>query len=127
MTVWSHVVDGTELNDFVDFITQVPEVDTILPSEAILVQAAGDYPWFHRMQPREGLFTFLIQMLPCTWQVYDTRRQLLDTLFAPGPHTYTPQVRGATTTRSFTIISEGNSIINPRLRQFTIAVKVLPA
>lgn len=125
MTVWSHDIDGTELNDFVAFITRVPEVDTILPQEAILVQAMGDVPWFHRMQPREGLFTFLVQMMPCSWQVYDARMAILNALFAPGVHTYTVQVRGATTPRVFTIVSEGGSMIEPRLRQFSIAVKVL--
>lgn len=122
--VFSHKVDGTELNDGTLSFCRVPEVDNGFAGEDILIQVQGDVPWFHRIQPREGQYTFLIDMGPCEWATYQSKRATLDALFSPGPHIYTHQVRGAGSATSCTIICDGGTMINVESRSYSVVVKV---
>lgn len=123
---WTHGVDGTALNDFANFITFVPELDDGFSGEIRLVPIAGDVPWFHRVQPQAGKFTFLVQMANAgLWSVYSSRLATLKALFAAGAHTYVVQARGNAAAKTYSIICDGGWMIDAKTRRFTAVATVL--
>jgi hypothetical protein len=125
---WSFKIDGTEINRNASnptgtFIVQIPELENQFEQDAILVEIDGDYPAFVRMQPREGQYTILISMTPCTWGDYQTRLQTLKTLLSPGQHTLTVQARGMPTAKSVVIVVKSMQI-DAKIRLVTVAAVV---
>lgn len=116
--IWSHKIDGgIELNDVVNFVTQVPQVQDIPDWDVKSVPIDGTYPTFIRADPSPGIYTFLIQMSSCTDPVYDSRLATLDAIFTIGvAHTHTFRVRGMGAAKSVVVIPRGR-IINFKQRQ----------
>lgn len=122
---WSHKIDGTELNDKVNFITQVPELDNEPDWDFKTVPIDGTYPAVTRADPTSGRYTFLIQMTACTWPVYYSRLATIKGIFgSPNtPHTYLAQVRGMTSPLSTTVFYQGR-IVDPKNRQIAVTCYV---
>lgn len=125
---WSYKIDGYELNRNASnpsgvFITQIPELDNQFEQDVILVDVDGDYPAFVRTQPREGNYTILISMLPCSWANYQYRLSTLKTKLSPGQHTLTVQARGMTTAKSVPIVVKSMQV-DAKIRLVTVAAVV---
>ncbi len=99
--IWSYDVDGTELNDLVNYVCMVPEIQNTQPRRIILADRDGDWPVFIRSQKQGGTYTFLIAMKNAEIADWDTRYAALETLFNPDSyHTLTVQVRGMPDSKS---------------------------
>lgn len=121
--VWSIKVDGTELNNFTTFITQVPELEQVPPVRNILAQRDGDYPVFIRSQPAEAPYTFLIAMVGAsTDALYHARWAALQALFTQGRyHTLVAQVRGMPSTQTLRfIVEQGMPDYKQRIAVFNV-------
>lgn len=118
---WSYKIDnGTELNDKTTYVCQVPELDTVFEQEAITVAVDGEYPSFIRMQPREGAYTFIINMSACNWITYRTRITALKAIFTPGLHTFTAQARGMANPLSVPVVVKG-MVVDAKIRQVVVS------
>lgn len=106
--VWSYRVDGTELNDNVDFVCFVPEIHNVQPRQVMLADRDGDFPVFIRSQPQAGSYTFLIAMKGAdTAELWWSRYETLKALFDPTTyHTLSVQARGMTERQEVTFIVE---------------------
>lgn len=115
--VWSYKIDGgIELNDIVNFNTQVPQIDDIPDFDVKSVPIDGTYPTFIRADPTSGVYTFLIQMSSCTNPVYQSRLATLSGIFTPTLHTFAFRARGMAAAKSVLIVPRGR-VVNFKLRQ----------
>ena len=116
--IWSVKVDGgIELNDIVNFMTQIPQIDDIPDWDMKTFPVDGTYPTFIRADPTSGIYTVLIQMSACTNAVYQSRLATLNAIFSIGAaHVLAVRVRGMTAALSVTIIPRGR-VINFKQRQ----------
>ena len=107
--VWSYRVDGTELNDNIDYVAFVPEIQNLQPRNLILAERDGDYPVFIRSQPASGSYTFLIAMKNAgTEPLWDTRLATLTALFdQTGYHTLSVPARGMPERLEVQFLTEG--------------------
>lgn len=111
--VWSHKVDGVQLNDLVTFITQVPEVENGFEQTVIMAPRDGDYPAFIRLQPTEGRITFLIAVKGAhTAALWHDRVATLKSIFTPGMHVYSTQVRGMPAIVGFRFVFPGGLMLD---------------
>lgn len=120
---WTHKVDGHEINDRVKYLTDVPEIDNLPDHDLLLFPIAGDWPAFIRAQPREGILTFNVQMMPCTWETYQERLAELSGWLTPGVHTYTFQVRGMAAPATLYVVFR-NRVVDAASRRLTFAAVV---
>jgi hypothetical protein len=109
---WSYLVDGTNVNDHINYVCQIPEIDNMQNQDVILAQIAGDHPVFIRSQPAEGRLTFNVALKgagpPAT---YRTRMDALAALFAQGTrHTLTVQARGMGAAKTLRFYVEGTMV-----------------
>ena len=122
---WQHAVDGVELNaPELGRFCEVPDVQNGFEGETIWVPIAGDVPWFHRVQPNPGRFTFNVQGRTLEQAAWDSLYTTLKGLFTAGPHTYVVQVRGMAGQLTYTIIANGGWLVNFRTRSFSAVVGV---
>jgi hypothetical protein len=107
--IWSYQVDGTELNDNVDYVAFVPEIENLQPRNIILADRDGDYPVFIRSQPASGSYTFLIAMKNAgTETLWNARITALRALFDQTTyHTLSVQARGMPERLEVQFITEG--------------------
>lgn len=121
---WSYSVGGHELNDHTNYVTQIPEINNVPDYNVVSVPIDGDYPAFIRADPANGVWSILIQMQPCTWAVYETRRAQLASWLPMGvPLTLTVQIRGMTGVKSATIVPK-NLIVNAKTRSLAYSCHV---
>lgn len=109
--VWSVDVDGTELNDGINYISMVPEIDNLFPMETVLAPIDGDYPVFIRQQPQPGNFTILVALAgaarSASMTTWDSQMAAIRTLFAQGAyHTLTIKARGMSASKQVRFITE---------------------
>lgn len=108
---WSYKIDGgIELNDIVNFVTQVPQIDDIPDFNIVSVPIDGTYPVFIRADPSSGIYTFLIQMSACSNAVFRSRLATLDGIFTPSMHTFTFQARGMPSAKSVQLFPRGRLV-----------------
>jgi hypothetical protein len=110
---WSHKIDGVELNDFIDFATNVPEAESDPGATVLLTEMQGRTPVFNRQQPVEGKFTFLITVLWDSPADYEALLASLKVLFSIGAHTYTYQAPGQSSSQSVTVYFDGGLTTDP--------------
>jgi hypothetical protein len=106
---WSIKVDGTEINTG-NFITEIPDLDSIGSVDAVLVTIPNDYPVFIRTQPLDSTININTQMKPCAWATFQTNLATLRGILTPGLHTLTVQVRGMATAKSLTIVVKSMAV-----------------
>ena len=109
---WTYVVDGTNLNDHVNTVCEIPEIDNVFGHDVILAQIAGDHPVFIRSQPGEGRLTINVALKGAGLNsTYRTRIDSLRTLLSQGVrHTLTVQVRGMSGSKSLKFYVEGSMV-----------------
>lgn len=120
---WEVDVDGYDLNDGVKWITvAIPGIDHLPVPQQVLVELAGDYPWFVRQQPAAGSYTVNLAMAqPCTDADWFTRMEELKSHLGSGLHTLTVKVRGMNLTRSVDGLYDGmGTNFRERLVSFTL-------
>lgn len=119
---WSVKVDGgIELNDHVNYLTEVPQLDDVPDWDVKQVPIDGTYPAYIRSDPTSGAYTVNIQMTSCTWATFRSRLATLDAIFTMGAtHTLAVQVRGMSASKSVVIVPRGK-VVDPKLRKVTYA------
>lgn len=118
--VWSYDVDGTELNDHVNYVCMVPELQSLQPRSIIMADIDGDYPVFIRSQPQSGSLTILIAMKNASIQDWDTRLTALHALFDQTTyHTLTVKVRGMPEKKQVRFLVEN---LQPDFKSRTVVV-----
>lgn len=117
---WSVKVDGgVELNDHVNYVTEVPQIDDVPDWDVKIVPIDGTYPAYVRADPTSGVYTVNVQMSACSYATFRTRMAALDAMFTMGAsHTLTVQVRGMPSALSVTIIPRGKAV-DAKLRKVT--------
>lgn len=120
---WSIKVDGIELNDFVNFVTQVPEIEHLQQQRVILSPVDGDYPAYIRSQPMEAPLTFLIAMTASDASGFDTKLAQLRAIFSQSSyHTVQVQIRGMPNPQSMRFIVES---LSPDYKTRTATVQAI--
>lgn len=122
---WTLTLDGTSLNNHTDWDSYIPEIDNGFSGDVILVQIAGDTPYYVRVQPREGKFNLLVQMRPCSAATFRSRFEALKALLTPGLHTLVVQVRGMADAKTYSVISDGGWIVDYKGRRVAATLTVL--
>ena len=120
---WTITVDGNGLNTRAvggPYITFCPEVGFTFEQDAILAPVDGDYPVLVRLQPREGRYTFYIQMTSCDWATYQTREAQLRGWLSPGTHTFAFQVQGMAAPKSV-VAAVTSFITSPKERRVVVS------
>jgi hypothetical protein len=107
--VWSIKIDGTEINSG-NFITDIPDLDSIGSVEAVMVPIPNDYPVLIRTQPLDSTININTQMKPCDWATFQTNLATLRGILSAGVHTLTVQVRGMTAAKSLIIVITSNAV-----------------
>ena len=87
-TVWTHRIDGVNVNDFIDYATNVPEAEHAFGATVLLTILADSEPDY------QALLT------------------AIRTLYGPGPHTYELTPPGATSSRTMTIYFDGGATVD---------------
>ena|ERR1035437_4271428 len=121
---WSIKVDGNQINDKTNFWTTIPEIDDLITFDVVTVAIPNDYPVYIRTQPLSASLTFNISMTPCTWAVYRSRLEWLQTVFAPGPHTLLIQVRGMSDPKSLVFIAKQLTVADAKARAVSVQAVV---
>jgi hypothetical protein len=87
---WIQKIDGTDLNDAVHFVCNVPDAESEFGATALLTDMQARTPVFNRQQPMPARFTFLITNLDFLDGAQSVANlATLRALVAPGLHTYT--------------------------------------
>jgi hypothetical protein len=117
---WTIKIDGTNINDKVNYFTTIPDLDNIFGSvDPVMVSIPNDYPVFIRNQPLDATININIQMTPCTWATFQTRLTALRALLSPGRHAMAAQVRGMATEKSLSIIVTSFAV-DPKARRINV-------
>jgi hypothetical protein len=127
MTVWSHRVDGFELNVPDVSVCTVPEVQDSVEYQNIWNEIQGGPAVFHRAQPQTGRRTFLLEFLKTVaggWESFDAYVDGLRLLFGPGEHTYEFQVRGMTASGIVVVAFTSVAVTDPKLGKITASAEV---
>ena len=109
---WSHKIDGVELNDFVDYVTNVPEASNGPGYQVLLTEMQARTPVFNRQQPLDGRFTFLTYILMDSDADYQALLTQLMALYGPGAHTYEYTAPGQSVGQSTTVYFDGSPAVD---------------
>jgi hypothetical protein len=118
--VWSIQVDGHELNDLTNYVTQIPEIEDLPADDIILVPIDGAPPAYIRSQPKEAIYSILLSMKPCNWATYQAHMASLRSILPKGvPLTLQVQIRGMSSPMS-TIIIVRSWAVNAKQRSIAV-------
>ena len=121
-STWSYKLDGVELNDYVYFLAEIPEIDNVADMEPVLIPVDGDYPVFLRLQPAGRILSVNIQIMPCSWALYSSRLNWIKTSFDGGPHLLTVQAHGMSIPKSINVYTTSIAIGDPKSRRVSVQV-----
>lgn len=111
MALWSYKIDGVQLNTGSTFLVQIPELESEFDDDVILVPIDGREPAYIRNQPKEGIYTLLINVMNAgDWATWQTRMNVLRALLTKGAHLLTVQARGMASEKSTTVVVRGSIV-----------------